>query len=390
MYRIGQEELDELKKVIDSRELFKINGAYQKSQKVEEMMRQLLSCDHAIFMTSGHAALVSALVAAGIGPGDQVIVPAYTYISTAMAVVAAGAIPVIAEVDDTLTLCPEDVKAKITNNTKAIMPVHIQGFPCNMTKLCEIAKEHGLFVIEDACQADGGSFCGKRLGTIGDAGAFSFNYYKVISCGEGGALLTNNRKLYEAALIYHDSSAVAFFGEQMTGFSVKPFCGNEYRSNEINSAILEVQLKRLDGILYDLRMKKKYMADALKDVCKFVPSNDINGDCGTTLPLLFEDEAQARKFLSFDGIFGTIPIDTGKHVYKHWTPIMEKRGALHPLMDPFKMEANKDIIPDYHEDMCPETLKKLSKVVYIPVLPDEPKEVTDERIELIKKAALSL
>ena len=390
MYRIGQEEIDEIAKVIYSRELFKINGAHQKSQKVEEMMKQMLDCSYAIFMTSGHAALVSALVAAGIGPGDQVIVPAYTYISTAMAVVAAGAIPVIAEVDETLTLSPEDVEKKITKNTKAIMPVHIQGFPCNMEKLCKIAKEHDLFVIEDACQADGGSFKGKRLGTIGDAGAFSFNFYKVISCGEGGALLTSNKKLYEASLIYHDSSAVAFFGDQMSGFEVTPFCGNEYRSNEINSALLEVQLTRLDGILSDLRSKKKYMTDALCDVCSFIPSNDITGDCGTTLPILFESEEKARKFLACDGICGVIPIDTGKHIYKHWTPIMEKRGAMHPLMDPFKMQANEGIIPEYAENMCPRTLELLSKVVYIPMNPDESDKETDDRIELIKKAMKSL
>ena len=130
-------------------------------------------------MTSGHAALTSALVAMGIGPGDEVIVPAYTYIATAMAVVAAGGVPIIAEVDDTLTISPKDIRKKISKQTKAIVPVHIQGFPCNMKAIMDIAKEHNLFVLEDACQADGGSFNGKRLGTIGDAGALSFNYYKI-------------------------------------------------------------------------------------------------------------------------------------------------------------------------------------------------------------------
>lgn len=386
MYRIGKEELEELKKVIEAQDLFKINKGLQESKQVEQKLSKLFNCKYPIFMTSGHAALTSALVAMGIGPGDQVIVPAYTYIATAMAVVAAGAIPVVAEVDDTLTISPEDIKKKISKHTKAIIPVHIQGFPCNMDAIMEIAKAHNLFVLEDACQADGGSFGGKRLGTIGDAGALSFNYYKIASCGEGGALLTDNRTLFERALIYHDSSAVAFFGDQMQDFTTEGFCGNEYRSNELCAAVLNVQLTRLDGILSDLRKNKKYMMDQLEGICKFIPSNDIEGDCGTTLAVQFESEEAARRFATAEGIQGVLPIDTGKHVYRRWTPIMEKRGAFNPLMDPFKMEVNKDIVPDYREDMCPETLERLSKVVYINVAPDDTCEMLDEKIKQIKNA----
>ena len=386
MYRIGKEELEELKKVIEAQDLFKINKGLQESKQVEQKLSKLFNCKYPIFMTSGHAALTSALVAMGIGPGDQVIVPAYTYIATAMAVVAAGAIPVVAEVDDTLTISPEDIKKKISKHTKAIIPVHIQGFPCNMDAIMEIAKAHNLFVLEDACQADGGSFAGKRLGTIGDAGALSFNYYKIASCGEGGALLTDNRTLFERALIYHDSSAVAFFGDQMQDFTTEGFCGNEYRSNELCAAVLNVQLTRLDGILSDLRKNKKYMMDQLEGICKFIPSNDIEGDCGTTLAVQFESEEAARRFATAEGIQGVLPIDTGKHVYRRWTPIMEKRGAFNPLMDPFKMEVNKDIVPDYREDMCPETLERLSKVVYIKVAPDDTCEMLDEKIKQIKNA----
>lgn len=386
MYRIGKEELEELKKVIEAQDLFKINKGLQESKQVEQKLSRLFDCKYPIFMTSGHAALTSALVAMGIGPGDQVIVPAYTYIATAMAVVAAGAIPVVAEVDDTLTISPEDIKKKISKHTKAIIPVHIQGFPCNMDAIMEIAKAHNLFVLEDACQADGGSFGGKRLGTIGDAGALSFNYYKIASCGEGGALLTDNRTLFERALIYHDSSAVAFFGDQMQDFTTEGFCGNEYRSNELCAAVLNVQLTRLDGILSDLRKNKKYMMDQLEGICKFIPSNDIEGDCGTTLAVQFESEEAARRFATAEGIQGVLPIDTGKHVYRRWTPIMEKRGAFNPLMDPFKMEVNKDIVPDYREDMCPETLERLSKVVYINVAPDDTCEMLDEKIKQIKNA----
>lgn len=387
MYRIGQEELAELQKVIETQSLFKVNQGLQESAQVEEKLRNQFACKHAIFMTSGHAALVAALVALGIGPGDEVIVPAYTYIATAMAVVQAGAIPILAEADDTLTISPEDVEAKITSRTKAVIPVHIQGFPCNMAAITAIAQKHGIYVIEDACQADGGTFNGKRLGTIGDIGALSFNYFKIITCGEGGALLTNNKVAYERALIYHDSSAVAFFGNQMDGFETKGFCGSEYRSNELCAAVLNVQLTRMDNILTDLRKNKRYMMEKLADVCRFIPSNDLEGDCGTTLALQFENETQTLKFKEvLEGLGGTRPYDTGKHVYTRWEPIMEKRGALNPLMDPFKMEANKDIVPDYREDMCPETLVRLAKVFYVSINPDDTVEKLDQKIACIRTA----
>ena len=370
MYRMGKEELAELEKVIETGSLFKINNGLQESARVEEKLKRIFGVEYPIFMTSGHAALTASLVALGVGPGDEVIVPAYTYISTAMAVVAAGAIPVIAEVDETLTLCPVDTEKKITPRTKAMIPVHIQGFPCDMDAIMALAEKHQLYVVEDACQADGGSYKGRRLGSIGDTGALSFNYYKIVSSGEGGAFLTKNKVLFERALIYQDSSAVAFFGNQMENFETEPFCGNEYRSNELCAAVMNIQLDRLDGILSDLRKNKKYMMEALADVAEFVPSNDPDGDCGTTLAFRFDSEAKARAFARAEGVRGTLPIDTGKHVYRRWTPIMEKRGAFHPLMDPFKMEANKDIVPDYKADMCPQTLDLLAKAVYIGIDPD--------------------
>lgn len=386
MYRIGKEEIAELTKLIESKDLFKINGGLRESEQVEAKLRKLFSSQHAIFLTSGYAALTSALVAMGVGPGDEVIVPAYTYIATPMAVIAAGAIPVIADVDETLTLSAEDFKNKITKHTKAVIPVHIQGFPCDMDAITSVAREHGVYVLEDACQADGGSYKGKRLGTIGEAGALSFNFFKIVTCGEGGALLTDNRELFERALIYQDSGAVAFFGDQMKDFSTEGFCGNEYRSNELCAAVLNVQLDRMDSTLADLRKNKKYVMDALEGVCSFVPSHDIEGDCATTLAFRFETEAAARAFATAQGIDGTLPIDTGRHVYTHWTPVIEKRGAFNPLMDPFKMEANKDIVPEYTDDMCADTLDKLSKAVYIYVNPDSTKTELDELVVTVKNA----
>jgi dTDP-4-amino-4,6-dideoxygalactose transaminase len=386
MYRIGQEELDAVKRVFDAKALFKINSTEQDAMHAENEMKELFSVKHALLMTSGHAALSSALIAMGIGPGDQVIVPAYTYIATAMAVVQAGAIPIIVDVDDTLTMSSEAFEEAITPQTKAVIPVHIQGFPCRMDRICQIAEKHGIRVLEDACQADGGAFGGRRLGTIGDAGALSFNYYKIITAGEGGALLTNDPTIFERALIYHDSSAVAYFGDQLSGVETDLFCGNEYRTNGITSAILREQMKRMDGLLTDLRRNKKAVMDGIGDLCQFVPSNDLEGDCGTTVAIRFETAEKAESFAAAEGIKGTIPIHTGKHVYKNWTPIMNKRGAFHPLMDPFKMEANQAIIPEYREDMCSRTLDLLSKAVYIDVKPDWTESELKEKIQRIRNA----
>ena len=386
MYRIGQEEIEAVTKVIEQRSLFKINNKLQETMHAEEEMKALFGTKYPLLMTNGYAALTCALIGMGIGPGDEVIVPAYTYISTAMAVVSAGAMPVIAEVDETLTLDPEDTERKITPRTRAIIPVHIQGFPSNMDALMALADKYGIKVLEDACQADGGSYHGKRLGTVGHAGALSFNYYKVITAGEGGALLTDDKTIFERALIYHDSSAVAYFGNQLEDVETNLFCGSEFRTNEISSAILRVQMRRLDGILADLRRCKRAMMEALSDVCTFIPSHDIDGDCGTTLALRFDSAEEAAAFATADGIGGTVPINTGKHVYCNWTPIMNKVGALHPLMDPFKMEANRDIVPDYRADMCPRTLDLLARTVYIPVNPDWTEAALQAKIDAVRKA----
>ncbi len=366
MYMMGQEEIDAVARVINSGKLFKVNdGPFQETKNFEKEMCEKMDVSHTLLMTSGHAALESALVGLGLGPGDEVIVPAYTYIATAMAVVATGAMPVIAEIDESLALDPTDIENKITERTKAILPVHMQGHPCNMDAIMKIAKKHNLAVIEDACQAVGGSYKGKSLGTIGDAGAFSFNYFKVLTAGEGGALLTNNQLLFERALIYHDSSAIAFFGNQMDGFSTDPFCGVEYRTNEITAAIMREQLKKLDTILDTLKKNRQRLAEKLSPYFNFIPSNDKEGDCSIALTLLFDSEDETRAVAENTDIYIGIPYDTGKHVYTRWTPILEKKGAFHPLMNPFNFEANKHI--SYSEDCCIRSLEIMKRTGHIPI-----------------------
>ncbi|MBR5031864.1 MAG: aminotransferase class I/II-fold pyridoxal phosphate-dependent enzyme [Clostridia bacterium] len=375
MYKAGKEEIEAFARAIMSRDFFKINGSGQEVQHFDDEWRRFVGARYSLTMTSGFAALTSALIGMGVGPGDEVIVPAYTYIASALAVTATGAIPVIADVDETLTIDPADVEKKISKHTKVVMPVHIQGFPSNLGALKKLSEKYGFMILEDACQADGGSYRGKRLGTVGDAGAYSFNYFKIITSGEGGALVTDDRKIYERALIYHDAAAVAFFGNQLDGINEPLFGGSEFRVSDLTGAMLREQLKRLPSLLHDLRKNRNALAERVCGTGKAAqaPSNDIDGDCGTTLSLRFGTAEECRAYqkkCADRGVGSTVPIDTGKHVYTNWTQIMEKRGAMHPAMDPFKMEANRGLNMDYSPDMCKKTLDLLSRTLYIAVSPD--------------------
>ncbi|MBQ7932471.1 MAG: aminotransferase class I/II-fold pyridoxal phosphate-dependent enzyme [Clostridia bacterium] len=373
MYRIGQEEIEAVARAILSRDFFKINGSGREVLNFENEWKETVGTDYALLMTSGFGAMVSGLIGMGIGPGDEVFVPGYTYIASALAVTAVGAIPVIAEIDETMTIDVRDAEKKISSHTKAIIPVHIQGFPSDMDGVTALAEKYGLKVLEDACQADGGMYRGKYLGAIGDAGAYSFNYYKVITAGEGGALVTSDRVIYERALIYHDSSAVAFFGSQLDGISQPLFGGTEFRVSDITGAILREQLKRMPSLLGDLRHNRAALAAKVRDKLTVAPSHDEEGDCGTTLALRFDTAEECRAFAAkcADGGVGiTVPIDTGKHVYTNWTQIMEKRGALHPAMDPFKMKENEGLQMDYTMDMCPKTLDLLARTAYVGISPE--------------------
>ena len=390
MYRIGQEEIDAVARAIRSRDFFKINGSGREVYHFEEEWKALTGSQYALLMTSGFGALTAALTALGVGPGDEVIVPAYTYIATALAVTATGAVPVIVETDETLTISVADAEKHISLHTKAIVPVHIQGFPCDMDALRALADKHGIAVVEDACQADGGSYKGRYLGTIGDAGAFSFNYYKVLTSGEGGLFVTNDRTLYERALIYHDASAVAFFGDQLENVSQPVFGGTEFRVSDITGAILREQLKKLPALLCDLRRNHDALRAKLDDRLTVLPSHDPQGGCPTTLALCFATADACRRFAARcadRGLSLTIPIDTGKHVYTNWTQIMEKRGALHPAMDPFRMAANEGLQTDYRPDMCPATLDLLARTAYVAVDPDADGESLERTARILNESA---
>ncbi len=388
MFRMGEPEVEAVRKVLMSHQLFRIGGELQEVNNFERELREKMGVNHCLCLASGTGALIASLAALGVGPGDEVIVPGYTFIATAIAALAVGAIPVVAEINETMTLDMDDVERKITPNTKCVIPVHIQGFPCDMERLMQLKEKYGFYVVEDACQADGGSFHGKRLGTIGDCGAYSFNYFKIISAGEGGAMVTNDIDLYQRAIIYHDCGSA--FWTYETPITAPLYTGTNMRVSEVTGAILRVQLTRLDGILADLRRVKRAITEAVADLpmLRVNPSNDLDGDCGVCLPFIFDDAVTAEKFEKLIG--GTRPINTGKHVYREWTPILEKRGAHISAMNPYENPANADLRLDTREDSCPRTLDILSRTVYQMLNCDWTDAELAEVIEKIRQAAKAL
>ena len=395
MYRMDEEEVEAVRRVILSHNLFRVGKSFEGHLNEVDNFEKEFACKmnsrYALMMSGGGtAALICGLVGMDIGPGDEVIIPSYTFIASAASVLATGAIPVVCDIDETLTIDPLDVERKISPNVKAIMPVHMVGKPADMERLKKIAEKNNIKIIEDVCQAIGGSYKQKRLGTIGDVGAFSFNYFKIISCGEGGALITDDNKIYEKSLIYHDCGANFWHYEKVNPDSI--FLGLQFRASEIMGAIMRVQLKRLDSILYDLRNVKRMFYQALKDEPKirFSPSNDDEGDCGVVTSFLFDSETMARKFAKAEGVNGWLPVDTDKHVFSNWTPLLRKKAGPNEKLNPYNLSENKNLRLSMTKDMCKKSIDILSRTVFISNNPDWKEEDILKQIDACKKAARGL
>ena len=391
MYRMGQMELDEVGKVVMARKMFRVGdpkaGHLQEAVRFEKEWARKIGVKHALLLSGGGTAgLMAGLAGMGIGPGDEVIVPGYTFMASAAAVLMVGAIPVIAEINETMTLDPDDVEKKIGPHTKAIIPVHICGIPSDMARIMAVARKHKVKVIEDCCQADGGSFRGKRLGSWGDAGAYSFNDFKIMSAGEGGALVTDDNAIIERAGIYSDSGTA--FRPYVKNIKAPIFLGFQFRATEIMGAVLRMQLKRLEGMLADLRRIRARFVRELsgKPGISFAPSNDPKGDCGVVVAFKFDSEAKARAFATARDVAGWLPIDSGKHVYSNWEPILEHRIGHHPAMNPYRMPQNKKLRINYTKTMCPRTLDILRRTVYVSLHTDWKESQIRARIAACRKA----
>jgi 8-amino-3,8-dideoxy-alpha-D-manno-octulosonate transaminase len=260
-----------------------------------------------------------------------VIVPTYTWVATINAVVHLGAVPVFVDIDDTLTMDPTRLAEAITPCTKALLPVHMRGAGADMGAILEIAARHRLHVVEDAAQAVGGRHRGRRLGTLGSIGAYSLQYHKVITTGEGGMVVTDDPALWERAVRYHDQGSVRMEELDETLPAGNPLMiGVNFRMSEITGAIGLVQLGRMEWIIERMRAHKAAILDGLRGVGALTARRlpDPEGDTGATLMFLLPSAEVARAFgpaLTAEGIRTEVAWDSGQHVYHHFDQIIERR-----------------------------------------------------------------
>jgi len=398
---IGAEEKKAVMEVLDSMALFRYygpKGSLNKTKRFEDEFAKYMGTEYALAVSSGTPALLVALTAAGVGPGDEVIVPAYTWIASALSVVASRAVPVIAEADKSLTLDPQDFESKITERTKAVMPVHMRGVGCRMNEILKIAKKHGLTVIEDNAQSCGGEYKGKRLGSIGDIGMFSFQLNKIITAGEGGAVITNDKNLFERCVMVHDVASLREGPKVWWQFEAEPIIGLNFRMSEISAAILIEQLHKLDKVLDAARKNKQRIKSGISDVkgIEFREVPDPKGDTGICLMLFLPTAEKAQKFVealraeNIDGPgYGThvayVPGKPDWHVYTYWYPLLQKRTFTEEGC-PFTCPYYKGKI-EYSEDMCPKTLNLLGRTVHMDVSPLLTEDDVDSVIEGVHKVA---
>jgi 8-amino-3,8-dideoxy-alpha-D-manno-octulosonate transaminase len=275
-----------------------------------------------------------ALSACGIGAGDEVVVPPFTFIATIEAVLNAGAVPVFSEIDETLCLDPEALESVLTTRTKAVLPVHMCGSMAEIEAIRTFCQEKGLVMIEDACQAVGGSFLGKSLGTFGSMGCFSFDPVKTITCGEGGAVVTDEDQLYRKAESYADHGHDHVGNDR--GLEGHPILGANYRISELNAAVGLAQLRKLDEILEKQRSFKIALKDALKSLpcVEFRKIPDPAGDSATFLSFFLPDADAARKaskLLGDNGIDGCFYwYDNNWHYIRQWEHLKKLACAARP------------------------------------------------------------
>ncbi len=400
---IGEQEKSAVMQVLDDKYLFRYYGPSDVESKVrlfENEFSEKMEVKYSLATNSCTSALICSLVALRVGPGDEVIVPGYTFFASCAAIIAARAVPIIAEVDDSLTLDPLDVERKITTRTKAIIPVHMRGAPCDMTKILALAKKHNLKVLEDVAQSVGGSYMGHRLGGFGEMGAFSFQYHKIITAGEGGMVTTNDELLYERAMSYHDTAACWRPGGPEKRFAKaryngELFPGVNYRMNEISGAILRVQLNRLDGLILKMRSNKDRIKKSIENIpgLEFRRLNDSEGDTGIVLIFYLQDPDLTGKFadaLKAEGIAASSMHNKSIpdwHIYSHWEMIMNKWTATQegcPYTCDYYLKRGGRV--DYSPDMNPNTLQYLQRSVHI----DIPPQMTGNDCDMISEGIIKV
>lgn len=381
LWQLSQENMTQIRNIIETEKHLKgphlfryYNPRPSKVAAAENAMKELIGSKYCMACNSCTSALMAAYRALGIGMGDEVIVPAYTFFATAATVASCNAIPIIVDIDDTLCMDAQAVEKALSKRTKAIVPVHMRGAPAQMDAIMDVANRHGIPVVEDVAQACGGAFHGKMLGSIGTIGCFSFDYYKIIVSGEGGFLTTNNERLYTRALNWHDCAACwrpDRFGPERENEDL--FCGENYRMSELEGAVALAQLRKAKSILAKHRIAKKRIKDAIERYAglQFRRLTDEEGDTGICLIFFLPDPEVTKKALialkaegvPCGGIYDAKIRDW--HIYKYWDHILQYKSVCPDRLPWSGVPA--DELPKYSKDMCPRSLDLLSRAILVDI-----------------------
>jgi dTDP-4-amino-4,6-dideoxygalactose transaminase len=380
MELIGEEEIQEVLKVLRGGYLFRYgislgpetDPRFQgKVLEVEQEVARYCGRKYAVAVNSGTSALLTALAGLGIGPGDEVIVPGYTFIASMSSVIFSRAVPVLAEIDRTFNLDPHDAEAKITPRTKAIMAVHMTGNPARLKELKAIADARGLFLIEDCAQAFGATYHGRPVGSIGTIGTFSFNVYKTITSGDGGMIVTDDEEIFKRCFAFHDQG----HSPLRSGVEIgqRPFIGLDFRFTELQAAVLLAQLRKLPQIVQKLRTNKR----RYKEIVAMIPGiefrelPDPEGDCATMLTVILPNEEIARAIAKDLGT--KVMADAGWHVYSNMEQILEQR-TITPEKCPFTCSpyTDKGGAMRYWKGMLPRTDALLARSLNISIGVSDP------------------
>lgn len=386
----AREEMQAVEEVLQSRSLFRYYGPklLRKTEAFEERLKALTGSSYALAVSSGTAALQAALVGLGIQDGDEVIVPAVTFIATVGAVVNARAVPVFAEVDESLNLDPAALETQVTSKTKALIPVHLANVACDMEPIMAFAKARGLGVIEDAAQAIGVTYRGRQAGSIGDVGAFSLQLSKNITTGEGGALVTNDFTIFDRAARYHDQGGqfTTSTGDVREHTSGEPFIGTNLRMTEIAGALATAQMERLESMIEGMRRRAAAIRARLGDLpVEWRRLPDASGE-GGNITMFFEREETAVKFAAALRAEG-IPagrVYGGRPVYAN--PAVLNQSTAWSTGCPFRC-AEHPTDRRYFMGLCPRSEQLLGRSLSIGVGPLMTDEDSDDIVSAVRKVA---
>jgi 8-amino-3,8-dideoxy-alpha-D-manno-octulosonate transaminase len=383
-------EREQLNDVLESHSPFRWYGPGKqppgKAAAFEREFAARMGTRYALAVTSGTAALQCAVNALAIGPGDEVILPAWTWHSCYTAVVLAGALPVFAEIDASFNIDPDDIEHRVTPQTKAIIAVHLQGNPCDLERVLAIAKKHRLRVIEDCAQSVGAAYKGRPVGSMGDIGIYSLQLNKTITAGEGGAVVTNEPVLFERAARFHDVGALRQPHEQWVGERrLTPFAGTNFRMNEFSAGVLLAQLRKLDRIVGDVRTNSRRVYEGVRSLpgIELRKLPDPEGELGAGVYLGFKNKDRREAFLAAMKRENVIASAPAGSVILPIEPYIEKKATVHPDWPSFTSARGRAI--QYGASACPKTIATLERFGGVLMDPKFTVRDTDDIVAAIRK-----